>query len=187
MRKETFVGVHIHAIALTSSIVACLLVWQVSWSLVALARNPSVMAWSAGPFGLRGVPIRMLSAGRLILATIAASVAVGLVSFLCLYILRPAPIVGLNESVMGQAIGVGVVVSVFVLARLLWGLRDRRYRVYGDARLITAVREAIMSGGFVIFTRAGRAYLRQRFSASPAEFIRLVTERDHAQPAQGAQ
>jgi hypothetical protein len=83
-------------------------------------------------------------------------------------------VVGLPHT--GGAILVAVVapvalVTVVALLAAAWG---RRHPLWGDAGVLSAVQRATTLGFVLYFTPLGRAFLHDRFNATPSEFIQTI-------------
>jgi hypothetical protein len=66
-----------------------------------------------------------------------------------------------------------------LIAAGLQGLRlfgDLRFPLWGEARMLALVERSRALGSRVHFTSAGRQLLRERFGATPREFLRSLHE-----------
>ncbi len=167
-------GFQINPGSLVSAVVAWFIVYHLVYWLTALARDPSLVAWSLGPFGITVVALREPPAWLRLLQLALAGLGLAALVYSSLYLVHPAPIVGLHATGADQALTVLVPVAAFTLARLLLILRERRFPLWGEARVMAAVQRSRATGAIVFFTRGGRTYLRDRFGATPHEFLRMV-------------
>ena len=170
----SIVGLQINPLYLILAIVAWLLVYHLVYRLTALARDPSLICWSVGPLGLRVVPLREPSAGQRLLQLFLAGGVLAGVAYTTLYVLEPPPIVGLEPALEGRALTVAIPVAVLTLYRLVAIFREHRFPLWGEARVMASVQRSLATGAVIIFTPAGRAFVRDRFGATPTEFLRMV-------------
>lgn len=159
---------------LATVVVLWLVVYHLVYWLIALARDTSLVCWSVGPLGITVVPLRepplRLRLAQLVLATFTLAVLV----YSTLYLVHPGPITGLDPTASGRLLTVLVPVGVFVLYRLAMIVRERRFPLWGEARVMAAVQRSRATGAIVFFTRSGRTFLRERFGTTPHEFLRMV-------------
>ena len=144
-----------------------------SW-LVAMTQRKTLVCWSVGIFGLAVVylraPSRAFRAAQVMVPALLVSVA----CYASLYLARPEPITGLDEH---SATRVAVVLGAFAgvaAVELLRLFGDLRFPLWGEARVMALVQRSRALGGLVHFTPAGRQFLRERFGATPREFVRAV-------------
>jgi hypothetical protein len=168
------VGIQIHPIYLTTIILLWLVVYHIVYWLAAIARDSALVCWSVGPFGISVVSLREPPARRVLAQLALAGAALAAVAYTSLYLVSPPPIAGLSRSPSGRAIAIGVPVATFTLVRLAAVLRNRRYPLWGEARVLTGVQRSLATGARVFFTPAGRNFLQERFGATPHEFLRMV-------------
>lgn len=163
-----------HPFYLISVLVLWVAVYHVAFWSVAIARDPSLVCWSVGLFGLSVVSPRQPPARRLLLQLAAGSVAIACTAYTSLYLFRPAPIAELDGSTTTRAAATLMPAAVLSLAHLIGIVRDRRRPLWGEARVLTGVQRSLASGARLYFTPAGRDYLRERFGATPDEFLNMV-------------
>jgi hypothetical protein len=150
-----------------------LLVYNAVYRLAALG-NPSLVCWSVGPLGVTAVPLREPSLGHRLWQLALAALALAVLAYASLFLLRPPPILGLDQSLSGRALAVLIPVVVFTVWRLVGIVRERRFPLWGEARVMTSVQRGIATGAIIFFTPAGRTFLRERFGATPSEFLQMV-------------
>jgi len=151
-----------------------LAVYHLVYWLTALTRDPSLVAWSFGPLGITAVGLREPRVRQRLLQLTLAGLALAALVYTTLYLVHPGPITGLNPEPSDQALTVGIPVAVVTLWRLIMILRERRFPLWGEARVMAAVQRSRATGALVFFTRGGRSFLRERFGATPHEFLRMV-------------
>lgn len=152
----------------------CLAAYQVAcWAVLLLPRR-SLIGWSVGPFGIVSIALGKPSR-RVWLAQFVAPVLVlaGL-SYADLYLAHPWAISGLDQRPAARAVTTLVALVGGGLLQALRFLGEMRFPLWGDARVLATVQRSRALGGVVLFTARGRAYLRERFGATPREFLLSV-------------
>jgi hypothetical protein len=168
------VDLQIHTLYLAATILLWIAVYYAAYWLVALARDPALVCMSVGPLGVSVISLREPPRGRLLAQLACAAVAVAGAAYVSLFLVVPPPIGGLSRSLSTRLVAVCIPVLVISGTRLLGILRDRRYPLWGEARMLTGVQRGLATGARIYFTATGRAYLRERFGATPREFLSMV-------------
>ncbi len=164
----------IHPLYLMIVIVLWLAAYHVAYWMVAIVRDPSLICWSVGPFGVTVVSLGQPSRRQVVLQLTIAAVVLASLAYTSLYLITPQPIPGLSHALTMQIIAVAIPVGVVTLARLIGIMRDHRSPLWGEARVLTGVQRSLATGAHIYFTPVGRAFLRERFDATPHEFLRMV-------------
>jgi len=168
------VNLQIHTLYLAATILLWIAVYYAAYWLVALARDPALVCMSVGPLGVSVISLREPPRGRLLAQLTCAAVAVVGAAYVSLFLVVPPPIGGLDRSLSARLVAVCIPALAISATRLLSILRDRRYPLWGEARMLTAVQRGLATGARIYFTATGRAYLRERFGATPREFLSMV-------------
>lgn len=148
--------------------------YHVAYWMVAIVRDPSLICWSVGPFGVTVVSLRQPPRRLLVSQLAIAAIVLASLAYTSLFLITPQPIPGLSRSLTTQVIAVAIPVGVVTLARLIGIVRDYRSPLWGEARVLTGVQRSLATGARIYFTPVGRAFLRERFDATPHEFLRMV-------------
>lgn len=155
-----------------------ILLWLVAYHVVywgvAIARDPSLVCWSVGPFGIAIVSLRETPAGRLFVQLIAGALVVAGLAYVSFFVVTPPPVAGLNRSLATQVTAVAIPVAALTISKLFGIIRERSVRIWGEARVLTIVERSLATGARIYFTPVGRDFLRERFGATPNEFLRMV-------------
>ena len=172
--EEAAVDLTIQPLYFAAVVVLWLLVYHVVYRLVAIARDPSLVFWSVGLFGVSAVSLREPPARRILAQLAIAGTVLALVAYVCLFLLHPAPVGGLDHSPRAELAAALAPVAALTLVRLLAIWRDRRYPLWGEARVLTAAQRSLATGARIFFTSSGRRFVHERFGATPHEFLRMV-------------
>ncbi len=167
-------GFQINPGVLASAIIIWWLIYNFVYWLTAVVRDRSLVAWSIGPLGVSVVALREPSFAQRLLQLTLAGCALAVLVYASVYVVHPQPILGLSHTATDEALTVLIPVVAFTLVRLVLIARDRRFPLWGEARVMAAVQRSRATGAVVFFTSTGRAYLRERFGATPHEFLRMV-------------
>ena len=167
-------SIHVNPIYLMGVILAWLAVYHLAYALIALARDRSLVCWSIGPLGISPITLREPPARQVLAQLLCAALAVMGASYASLYLLVPPPIAGLQQTLSAQLVAVAIPVALLTLWRLLGILRERRFPLWGEARVLASIQRSRATGALVIFTALGRSFLRERFGATPGEFLRAA-------------
>lgn len=166
--------VHVHTLYLVAVVAFWLVAYHLTYWLVAIAREPSLVCLGVGPLGVTVVSLRQPPALRIAVQLFAAAGVLGCIVYANLYLVTPPPIAGLNHAFSQELIGVGAPVVVATITRLLLVMRDLRYPLWGEAGVLARVQRSLATGSRVYFTTAGKNFLRERFGATPREFLSMI-------------
>ena len=166
--------VHIHTLYFVAVVLFWLVTYHLTYALVALAREPSLVCFGVGPLGVTVVSLRQPPARRVIAQLAGAAFVLACIVYANLYLITPPPIAGLRHAFSEEAIGVGLPVAAATTARILLLLRGRRYPLWGEAGVLARVQRSLATGSRMYVTSAGRTFLRDRFGATPREFLRMI-------------
>jgi hypothetical protein len=167
-------GAHINLLYLALVTVGWVVVYHAIYWALAIARNPSLICWGIGPFGLIVIALRKPGAGLQLAQFVAAGLALASVADISLFVVRPGPITGLDQSPLSELSVVAAVVALATSLRVAANVRLWRFPLWGEARVLAIVQRNIARGAILIFTPLGRAFLRERFNTTPNEFIQTM-------------
>jgi len=150
------------------------LIWSVVYQLLALLvaqlSRGSLVAWNLGFLGINAIYLYKPQALVRLLQFIVPMLGAGVASF-WLVRMQATLISGLPNTKATQFAIAAVETLLLSLPRWIGALAELRYPLWGEARFIDRVARG---QGNIIFTAIGRAYIRQRFSSTPEEFLRIV-------------
>jgi hypothetical protein len=168
------VAVQVHLIPVAWAVVVWVATYLLASWLVAMTQRSALVCWSVGIFGLAVVYLHAPTRGCRAAQVAVPALLVSLVCYASLYLSRPPPIGGLDHSSAARLVVLGGAFAV-VAALELWRLfGDLRFPLWGEARVMALVQRSRALGGLIHFTPAGRKFLRERFGATPREFVRTV-------------
>lgn len=167
-------GIQVNPLYFASVLLAWVVVYHVVYSLTAIVRNTSLICWSVGLLGISVVQLQEPPLRQFFAQIATAALALATTVYISLFVLQPGPITGLGESFKARTVALFVPVVVIVGSHLIAILRERHFPLWGEARVLARVQRSLATGGVVIFTPAGRLFVRERFDATPGEFLRMV-------------
>jgi hypothetical protein len=168
------VGIHIEPLYLAAVVAMWIAVYHVTYGLIGIARNPTLVCWSVGPFGVSVIALRQSPARRIVAQLAVAAATLASIANISLYVVEPPPIRGLGQSLTTHIAVIAIPVVALTLAHLWQLAREHRYPLWGEARVLAAVQRSLATGAHIFFTPMGRAFVRERFGATPPEFLQMV-------------
>jgi hypothetical protein len=171
----------VHLLPLVSLVLVWIAAYQILALVVAQLSRGSLVAWNLGIFGINAIYLYKPHALVRLLQFIVPLVGAGIAAFWLVRV-QTALISGVPDTKTTQ-LGIAVAeTAVLGLPRWLGALAEMRYPLWGEARFIDRVARG---QGNITFTAVGRAYIRQRFSATPEEFLRIVRRKSTTPLAPG--
>ncbi|HEX9037784.1 MAG TPA: hypothetical protein VF808_12435 [Ktedonobacterales bacterium] len=165
---------HINGPYLVVIALACLLAYHVAYRMAVILRDPSLVYWSVGPLGVSAVTLRRPRTSLLFAQFVYGALAMASALYLLLFVAQPAPIGGLTPTGETMLLAVAAPVGVMTFVALFAQIRARRYPLWGEARVLSAAQRSLALGSALFFTPLGRAFLHDRFNATPSEFIQII-------------
>lgn len=167
---------HIYVLPMLWLIVVWILTMQILTIILAQLPGNALIAWCVNLLGISALylhkPNTVVRGLRLVVPILGAAVVTAVV----LRAPNPLPltIVGeMDPTILRIEIIAGLTLALS-LPRLLGAVRGLRAPLWGEVRLLD---RAAHASNLLIFTSAGRTYLRERFGVSPEEFLRVVRRR----------
>ena len=167
-------GIHINSLYLILTALGCLLAYHIAYRLAVILRDPSLVYWSIGPFGMTAVTLRRPRASLWLAQFIYGALAMAAILYLALFVARPAPVTGLTTNGETMLLAVVVPVAAVTLVTLGAQLWSWRFTLWGEARVMSAAQRSLALGSALFFTPVGRAFLHDRFNATPSEFMQII-------------
>lgn len=167
-------GIQINPLYLALAMLACLLAYHIAYRLAVILRDPSLVYWGVGPLGMTAVTLRRPRATLRLSQFIYGALAMASALYLTIFVARPAPVTGLAHNGQTVALVVLAPVTLVTLVALVAQFSARRYALWGEARVLSATQRSLALGFSLFFTPLGRAFLHDRFNATPSEFIQII-------------
>lgn len=156
--------------------VGLLLLWfllfKLAHLLVVLVRHGPLIGWGIGPFGVTVVSFREPPVFFIWLNVFFPALVSALVLYIGLF--TPLAIVHLTARplVMILVILCGVLLSSTL--DFLTAVRDVRFPLWGEARILWTLQILQASWSRIHFTSFGLSYLRDHFHSTPTDLLRVM-------------
>jgi hypothetical protein len=141
--------------------------------LIKAFRNDPLIGWSIGPLGVSMLFLYEPSTRFILLNAMFPTFVSGCILYLGLFTSLPSPLLLPHTPL--------VIVLVLLLGILFtslgdWvnALRDLRYPLWGEARLLRNIQSLRASWASIHFTPFGRSYLREHFHSNPTELLQVL-------------
>jgi hypothetical protein len=141
--------------------------------LLKASRNDPLIGWAVGPLGISTLFLCEPSARFILFNALFPAIISGGVLYLGLFSSLPSPLLLPHNLLVAVAIlGLGIVVTS--LGDWINALRDLRYPLWGEARILHNIQYLRASWASIHFTPFGLSYLREHFGANPADLLRAL-------------
>ena len=141
--------------------------------LVKAFRNDPLIGWSFGPLGISTLFLCEPSARFILFNALFPTVISGGILYLGLFTSLPSPLLLPHGAL--------AIITVLVVGMLITGLgdwinalRDLRYPLWGEARILRNIQYLRASWASIHFTSFGLSYLREHFGSNPTELLRAL-------------
>jgi hypothetical protein len=136
-------------------------------------RNDPLIGWAVGPLGISTLFLCEPSTRFILFNALFPTFVSGVILYLGLFTSLPSPLL-LPHSLL-------VTLTVLILGVLItslgdWinALRDLRYPLWGEARVLRNIQYLRASWASIHFTPFGLSYLREHFGSNPTELLRAL-------------
>jgi hypothetical protein len=146
-----------------------------AYVLLGMTRRHTLLCWSIGPLGTGTTYVREPGWGFLLAQLLAPAALAALFLRFMLFQVLPPLILHLPSGVLAQVLIMALSLALTSGIRAALLLRDWRYPIWGEARLLRSIAWGRGTGAAIFFTAFGRAFLRERFQVTPREFLQTVS------------
>jgi len=170
----TVTNVHItNVLGIIGFLVLWLILFGCAHLLVTLLRNERLIGWAIGPLGLTILFMREPSTLYILLDAIIPAIVSGCFLYLGLFTAFPSPIfIPHHPLIEIVVIACGVFITSF--ADCMNALRDLRYPLWGEARVLRSIQFLRASWASIHFTRFGLSYLQDHFDSNPRDLLQAL-------------
>ncbi|HZS78858.1 MAG TPA: hypothetical protein VFA41_19770 [Ktedonobacteraceae bacterium] len=164
-------GIHItNLLGLVGFLVMWIGLVEGSKMVCALLKNARLVGWAIGPLGISTLFLYEPSALFIVLNALFPALVSGLVLYVGLFTAFPSPIAFPHRLLIEiPVIAFGVLITS--LGGFIDALRDLRYPLWGEARILRSIQYLRASCASIHFTAFGRSYLRDQFDSSPTDLL----------------
>ncbi len=141
--------------------------------LVRVYRHDPLVGWAVGPLGVSTVYLSEPSPIFILFSALFPAVVSAVILYFAFFSILPSPLVWPNNLLVKiLVIAIGVLLTSTL--DFLDALRDLRYPLWGEARILRNLQLLRASWASIHFTPFGLAYLREHFGSSPTDLLELL-------------
>lgn len=141
--------------------------------LIKTLRNEPLIGWSIGPFGISTLFLYEPSPRFILLSAAFPAFVSGGILYLGLFTSLPSPLL-LSHDVVTIVFTLVVGMLITSLGDWIHALRDLRYPLWGEARILLHMQYLRTSFASIHFTPYGLSYLRDHFGSNPRELLQML-------------
>jgi hypothetical protein len=136
-------------------------------------RNDPLIGWAVGPLGISTLFLCEPSARFILFNALFPTFVSGVILYLGLFTGLPSPLL-LPHSLPLTLVVLILGVLITSLGDWINALRDLRYPLWGEARVLRNIQYLRASWASIHFTPFGLSYLREHFGSNPTELLRAL-------------
>jgi hypothetical protein len=167
----------IHVLALIWLVAVWLITFQTLSALMLQLHARSLVAWSVGIFGVSAIYLRRPNVVLRFLQLALPLAGAGAITYVLLSEPITPPVTGLPDTHIAHLWLATGATLILGFPRLIGAYAELRFPLWGEAGIVDRVARNRALGSAIYFTAMGRAYLRDRFGATPGEFLQTVRRR----------
>lgn len=176
MPGTTTSAMHIH-ITNFFGLVGFVILWlglvECTRLLIKTFRNEPLLGWAVGPLGISALFLCEPSAPFILLNALVPTLVSAGILYLGLFTDLPSPLLLPHNALLILFV---LVLGLFITNLGDWinALRDLRYPLWGEARVLRNIQYLRASWASIHFTSFGLSYLREHFGANPNELLQAL-------------
>lgn len=136
-------------------------------------RNQPLIGWAVGPLGVSMLFLYEPSARFLLLNAFFPALLSGGFLYFGLFSSLPSPL-ALPHNILAIILVVTTGVLITNLGDWLATLRDLRYPLWGEARILQNIQYLRARWASIHFTAFGLSYLREHFASNPSDLLQAL-------------
>lgn len=165
------ISIHItNLLSLGGFLVLWIILFECAHVLVTLLRGDPLLGWAIGPLGVRTLFLREPSTLYILLDALFPAIVSGSVLYIGFFTTLVSPVVIPHAPII-EALVIAVGVLITSARDFLNILRDLRYPLWGEARILRSIQFLHASWTTIHFTPFGLSYLRDHFGFNPTDII----------------
>ncbi|HYX50479.1 MAG TPA: hypothetical protein VE843_12090 [Ktedonobacteraceae bacterium] len=138
--------------------------------LVRVYRNDPLLGWAVGPLGVSTLYVSEPSPVFILFYALFPAIVSAFVLYLGLFTAIPSPL-SLPQNPLFEILIITVGVLITSTVDFLDALRDLRYPLWGEARILRNIQLLRASWASIHFTPFGLSYLREHFGSNPSDLL----------------
>jgi hypothetical protein len=168
------VGIHINSfLGLGGFFLLWIILFVCAHLLVAMMRDDPLIGWAIGPLGLTTLFVYEPTTLYIVLDALLPALVSGSVLYIGLFTSLASPIV-IPRHPLIEIVVVAVGVLITSTRDFIIALRDLRYPLWGEARILRSIQFLHASWATIHFTAFGLSYLRDHFGNTPTDILQAV-------------
>ena len=144
--------------------------------LVRMLRNDPLVGWAIGPLGVSTLYLSEPSQMFILFNALFPAVVSAFVLYVELFTALPSPL-ALPSNALVKILVITVGVLLLSTGDFLDALRDFRYPLWGEARILRSIQLLRASWATIHFTPFGLSYLREQFGSEPTDLLQSFSNR----------
>jgi len=138
--------------------------------LIALLRNDPLIGWAIGPLGITTLVLCEPATPFILFSAIFPAILSGCILYFGLFSVLPSPLTLPHELLIEILVVAGGVLFTSA-ANIVNALRDLRYPLWGEARILRSIQFLRATFASIHFTSFGISYLRKQFGSNPTDLL----------------
>jgi hypothetical protein len=166
-------SIHIsNPLGLAGIVVLWIILFECAHLLVMLLRNGPLIGWAVSPLGVTVMHLQEPSTFYIWLNVIFPAIVSGSVLYVGFFTSLSPIVLPHHTLTILLVVLLGVLLSSSV--DFYNALRDLRYPLWGEARILRSIQFLRASWATIHFTPFGLTYLRDRFGSSPTDLLQAL-------------
>jgi len=157
-------------------LVLFLMLWIVLFEcahvLVMVLRNEPLIGWAVGPLGVTIMSLHEPSALYILLNVLFPAIVSGSVLYVGFFTSLAPIVVPHHPLIIALVIASGILITT--TGDAVSALRDLRYPLWGEARILRSIQSLRASWATIHFTPFGHSYLRDHFNSNPTDLLQAL-------------
>ena len=144
--------------------------------LVRVFKNDPLVGWAVGPLGISTLYLSEPSPVFILFNALFPAIVSAFVLYIGLFSALPSPLaLPSNPLVKILVIMIGVLLTS--TGDFLDAMRDLRYPLWGEARILRSIQLLCAKWATIHFTPFGLSYLRENFGSNPTDLLQSFSNR----------
>jgi hypothetical protein len=139
-------------------------------------RNDPLVGWAFGPLGLSTLYLSEPSPVFILFTVFFPAVVSAFVLYLGLFTALPSPL-ALPRNPLVEILVITIGVLITSTKDFIDAMRDLRYPLWGEARILRSIQSLRASWASIHFTPFGLSYLREHFGSSPTDLLQSFSNK----------
>jgi hypothetical protein len=144
--------------------------------LVKVPRNDPLVGWAVGPLGVSTLYLSEPSPVFILINALFPAVVSAFVLYVGLFTALPSPL-ALPSNPLVEILVITVGVLLTSTGDFLDAMRDLRYPLWGEARILRSIQLLRASWATIHFTPFGLSYLREHFGSNPTDLLQSFSNK----------